>query len=389
MAEEAIIARDVLLAEHVDARLHICHVSTAGSVWRSCAGPSSAPGRPVGPAGSRLRSLPHHLLLTDNWVDGYDPVFKVNPPLRTAEDVAALRAGLVEGVIDAVATDHALHAVQDKEWRVGLRPPGHAGAGNRPVDRGRRAAPAELGRDGIADRMSRVPARIAGLTEHGRDLAVGEPANLTLIDPSARWVVEPTSLASRSLNTPYAGMELPARVGGHLPARPTDSPRWKGNPGDSAHRRHPRARGWPDAFRGEAYGSVGETFGEAVFTTGMTGYQETLTDPSYHRQIAIADRAAHRQHRCQRRGCRVGPGLGRRSYVVREPARVRPTGAPARSLDDRLAAEGVVGIQWRGHPGVDPASARTRRDAGRYLQCGACPRTANCWQRVIGTIPEP
>ena len=202
MAEEAIIARDVLLAEHVGARLHICHVSTAGSASRSCAGPSAR--------GIRVTAevTPHHLLLTDECAGEYDPVFKVNPPLRTRADVAALRAGLVEGLIDAVATDHAPHAVQDKECEWALRP-ARAWSGWRPrcplwsttlLD--------ELGWDGIAERMSRAPARIAGLAEHGHDPAPGRPANLTLIDPAARWTVDPTALASRSRNTPYAGMRL-------------------------------------------------------------------------------------------------------------------------------------------------------------------------------------
>jgi dihydroorotase len=210
VAEEAIIARDVLLAEHVGARLHICHVSTAGSVeiLRWAKRRALAAGRP-----GRITAevTPHHLLLTDARADGYDPVFKVNPPLRTAEDVAALRAGLVEGVIDAVATDHAPHAVQDKECEWGYARPGMLGletALSILVD----VLADELGWDGIAERMSRAPARIAGLTEHGHDPVAGRPANLTLLDPSARWVVEPTSLASRSRNTPYAGMELPARV---------------------------------------------------------------------------------------------------------------------------------------------------------------------------------
>jgi dihydroorotase len=220
VAEEAIIARDVLLAEHVGARLHICHVSTAGSVeiLRWAKRRALAAGRP-----GRITAevTPHHLLLTDARADGYDPVFKVNPPLRTAEDVAALRAGLVEGVIDAVATDHAPHAVQDKECEWGYAQPGMLGletALSIVVD----VLADELGWEGIAERMSRAPARIAGLTEHGHDPAGGRPANLTLLDPSARWVVEPTSLASRSRNTPYAGMELPARVvATFLRGRPT------------------------------------------------------------------------------------------------------------------------------------------------------------------------
>jgi dihydroorotase len=204
VAEEAIIARDVLLAEHVGARLHVCHVSTAGSVeilrWAKR-------------RGIRVTAevTPHHLLLTDDAAEGYDPVFKVNPPLRTAADVAALRAGLAEGVIDVVATDHAPHAVQDKECEWAYARPGMLGletALSIVVD----TVLPELGWDGIAERMSRAPARVAGLADHGHDPAKGRPANLTLIDPAARWSVEPSTLASRSRNTPYAGMTLPARV---------------------------------------------------------------------------------------------------------------------------------------------------------------------------------
>jgi dihydroorotase len=204
VAEEAIIARDVLLAEHVGARLHICHVSTAGSVeilrWAKR-------------RGIRVTAevTPHHLLLTDEVAEGYDPVFKVNPPLRTEADVTALRAALVEGVIDLVATDHAPHAVQDKECEWGYARPGMLGletALSIVVD----TVLAQLGWDGVAERMSRMPARVAGLADHGHDPAKGRPANLTLVDPEARWTVEPANLASRSRNTPYAGMTLPARV---------------------------------------------------------------------------------------------------------------------------------------------------------------------------------
>jgi dihydroorotase len=214
VAEEAIIARDVLLAEHVGARLHVCHVSTAGSVeilrWAKRRGIQVT-----------AEVTPHHLLLTDELAQGYDPVFKVNPPLRTAEDVAALRAGLVEGVIDVVATDHAPHAVQDKECEWSYARPGMLGletALSIVVD----ALLEPLGWDGIAQRMSRTPARIAGLAEHGHDPAVGQPANLTLVDPTAQWSVEPSTLASRSRNTPYAGMTLTGRVvATFLRGRPT------------------------------------------------------------------------------------------------------------------------------------------------------------------------
>jgi dihydroorotase len=208
VAEEAIIARDVLLAEHVGARLHVCHVSTAGGVeilrWakRRLAG---------GPGVVTAEVTPHHLALTDERVDGYDPVFKVNPPLRTEADVAALRAALVEGVIDAVATDHAPHAVQDKECEWAYARPGMLGL-ETALSIVIGALLGQLGWDGIAERMSRAPARIAGLADHGRDPAPGRPANLVLVDPEARWTVDPASLASRSRNTPYAGMEMRGRV---------------------------------------------------------------------------------------------------------------------------------------------------------------------------------
>jgi dihydroorotase len=239
VAEEAIIARDVLLAEHVGARLHVCHVSTAGSVeilrWAKA-------------RGIRVTAevTPHHLLLTDALAESYDPVFKVNPPLRTDADVAALRAALADGVVDVVATDHAPHTVEDKEceWpyaRPGMlglqtalpvvlhtmlepelldgargaepsRLDGADGAEPSRLDGADGAEPSRLDWDGVAERMSRRPARIAGLAGHGRDPAPGVPANLTLIDPAARVTVDGGELASRSRNTPYAGRTLPGRV---------------------------------------------------------------------------------------------------------------------------------------------------------------------------------
>jgi dihydroorotase len=203
-AEEAVVARDTLLAGHVGARLHVCHVSTGGSVeilrW--------AKGR-----GVRVTAevTPHHLLLTDERVAGYDPVFKVNPPLREAADVEELRAALVEGVIDAVATDHAPHAVEDKECEWAYARPGMLGL-ETALSVTWLAVGEALGWEGVAERMSRTPARIAGLDDHGQVPAAGVPANLTLVDPAARWTVEPAALASRSRNTPYAGTTLPVRV---------------------------------------------------------------------------------------------------------------------------------------------------------------------------------
>jgi dihydroorotase len=202
VAEEAIIARDVLLAEHVGSRLHVCHVSTAGSVEVL---------RHAKARGVRVTAevTPHHLLLTDELAASYDPVYKVNPPLRTAKDVEALRAALIEGVIDIVATDHAPHATEDKECEWAYARPGMVG-----LETALPVVLSVLGEkwDLIAERMSRAPARIAGLAGHGLDPAVGNPANLTLIDPAARRVVDPSALASRSRNTPYAGTTLPGRI---------------------------------------------------------------------------------------------------------------------------------------------------------------------------------
>jgi dihydroorotase len=205
-AEEAIIARDVLLAGHVGARLHVCHVSTAGSVeilrWAKARGVQVT-----------AEVTPHHLLLTDACAESYDPVFKVNPPLRTDVDVAAVRAGLADGTIDAVATDHAPHAVEDKESEWAQARPGMLGLEQAlSVVVETMVETGLLDWQGVADRMSVRPAVIGRLEGHGRPLAPNEPANLVLLDPATRAVVDPATLASRSRNSPYAGRELPGRV---------------------------------------------------------------------------------------------------------------------------------------------------------------------------------
>ena len=216
VAEEAIIARDCLLAGHVGGRLHVCHVSTAGSVellrWAKGKGWDIT-----------AEVTPHHLLLTDDCATSYDPTYKVNPPLRTQADVDALREGLADGTIDCVATDHAPHALEDKETEWGAAPPGMTGletalsvVAQTMVETGR------LTWRQVAVRMSERPAPIGRLEGHGRPLAVGEPANLVLVDPGARWTVDPAQTASRSRNTPFAGRELPARVRAtFLRGRPT------------------------------------------------------------------------------------------------------------------------------------------------------------------------
>lgn len=206
VAEEAIIARDILLAEHVGSRLHICHLSTAGSVELVRA--AKARGVAV-----TAEVTPHHLLLTEDLLVDYDPIYKVNPPLRTQADVAALRAGLADGTIDVVATDHAPHPVEDKDCEWAVAAMGMIGLETAlSIVIETMVEPGLLDWSGVADRMSAAPARISGIPDQGRPLAVGEPANIVLVDPDARWDVVPEASASRSRNTPYRGMTLPGKV---------------------------------------------------------------------------------------------------------------------------------------------------------------------------------
>jgi dihydroorotase len=206
VAEESVIARDVLLAAHVGSRVHVCHLSTAGSVeivrWAKSKGWDVT-----------AEVTPHHLLLTDELVRSYNPVYKVNPPLRTEADVMALREALADGTIDCVATDHAPHPHEDKDCEWAAAAMGMVGletalsvVQHTMVDTGL------LDWSGVADRMSARPAAIGRLAGHGRPVAAGEPANLVLLDPAYRGTVNPAGFASRSRNTPYEGRELPGRV---------------------------------------------------------------------------------------------------------------------------------------------------------------------------------
>jgi dihydroorotase len=206
VAESSIIARDVMLAEHTRSRLHVCHVSTAEGVevirWAKARGVDVT-----------AEVTPHHLLLSCELIAGYDPLFKVNPPLRPAEDVAALRAALADATIDAVATDHAPHAAHDKDHAFGDAAFGMLGlqtalgvVAEAMVETGL------LDWAGVADRMSVRPARIGRLADHGRPLRVGEPATVTLVDPAARTAVTVDSLVSLSTNSPYLDRTLPAAV---------------------------------------------------------------------------------------------------------------------------------------------------------------------------------
>jgi len=206
VAEESIIARDVLLADHVKSRLHICHLTTAGGVeiirWAKARGIDVT-----------AEVTPHHLLLTDDLATSYDPVFKVNPPLRTETDVHALREALADGTIDIVATDHAPHPTEAKECEWQEAAFGMLGletalsiVQKTMVDTGL------LNWSQVADRMSIAPARIGGYAEHGQPLAVGAIANVVIVNPKQRWTVDRDLVLSRSSNTPYHGYELPGVV---------------------------------------------------------------------------------------------------------------------------------------------------------------------------------
>jgi dihydroorotase len=206
VAEEAIIARDVLLAEHTKSRLHICHLTTAGGVeiirWAKARGIQVT-----------AEVTPHHLLLTDDYAKTYDPIFKVNPPLRLESDVLALREGLADGTIDIVATDHAPHSLESKdcEWSV-------ASFGMVGLETALSIVIKTMVETGlmnyqdVAQRLSIAPAQIARYKNHGQDLVIGNVANLTVVDTSAKWVVDRDLMSTRSKNTPFHGFELPGVV---------------------------------------------------------------------------------------------------------------------------------------------------------------------------------
>ena len=206
VAEEAIIARDILLAEHVGSRLHICHLTTAGGVDLV----RFAKSRGINVT---AEVTPHHLLLTDDLVMNYDSVYKVNPPLRTERDVLALRKGLADGTIDIVGTDHAPHPTEDKdcEWQSAAF--GMVGLETALSVVVKAMIETKLMSWGdLVDRMSIAPAKIAGYSRHGQILKVGAAANLTIIDTTANWIVDRNRLASKSKNTPFEGMKLPSQV---------------------------------------------------------------------------------------------------------------------------------------------------------------------------------
>ncbi|MBG6238091.1 dihydroorotase [Mycetocola sp. CAN_C7] len=206
VAEESIIARDVLLAEHVGSRVHICHVSTAGSVdvlrW--------AKGRGIAVT---AEVTPHHLLLDEELVRSFDARYKVNPPLRRREDVLALREALADGTIDIVATDHAPHPVENKDCEWDAAANGMVGLESAlSVVHAAVVADGRLDWSDVARVLSSAPARIGRISGHGQSLVVGAPAQVTLYDPNASRTFGTADLAGKGVNSPYLGRELPGRV---------------------------------------------------------------------------------------------------------------------------------------------------------------------------------
>lgn len=206
VAEESIIARDVLLAQHTGARLHICHVSTAGSVdvlrWAKAKGIAVT-----------AEVTPHHLLLTEDLAAGYDARFKVNPPLRRDEDVLALRAALADGTIDIVATDHAPHPIEAKECAWDEAANGMVGLESAlSVVQAAMVDTGLLDWSGVARVMSSAPAAIGRLAGHDAAFSNGSPANLTLVDTATQRTFTVADLHGKGVNSPYLGRELPGRI---------------------------------------------------------------------------------------------------------------------------------------------------------------------------------
>jgi dihydroorotase len=203
IAEELMVFRDIELSRLTGARLHVLHLSTARSVDLVRA--AKQDGLPV-----TAEACPHHFTLTDELLAGYDPVYKVNPPLRTASDIVALKRGLADGTIDAIATDHAPHTTDAKEQPLDEAPPGMLG-----LETALPLALGELGLDlcEVVALLSWRPAAIAGVADrHGGPIEPGRPANLTVFDPDESWTVTPARFASKSRNTPYAGRSMRGRV---------------------------------------------------------------------------------------------------------------------------------------------------------------------------------
>ncbi|MDQ4095063.1 MAG: dihydroorotase [Actinomycetota bacterium] len=205
-AEELMAARDIALAKLTACRLHLLHISTAGTV--DLVRRAKAEGVRV-----TAEATPHHFTLTDEALEDYNPNARVNPPLRTDADRKAVIEGLADGTIDAIATDHAPHAVEEKDVEFQFAPPGLIGLETAlPLTLAELVAPGHLSLLDAVDRLSTTPARILGLDRHGGPLEPGAAANVVVFDTAATWTVAPGELESKSRNTPFAGREMRGKV---------------------------------------------------------------------------------------------------------------------------------------------------------------------------------
>ena len=215
-AEELMAGRDIALAGLTGCRLHLLHVSTAGAVELV---------RAAKQQGVRItaEATPHHFTLTDAAVTEYDPMTKVNPPLRSDSDRDAIKSGLIDGTLDAIATDHAPHSVEEKDVEFEFAAPGLVGLETAlALTLTELVHPGDMPLMTAVDRLSTAPARVLGLTEHGGPIAPGQPANLVVFDPDESWTVDPAAFHSKSRNTPFAGRDLKGRVRHNfLRGRPT------------------------------------------------------------------------------------------------------------------------------------------------------------------------
>jgi dihydroorotase len=206
VAETVVVARDIELCAVTGTPVHFLHCSAAGTVDLVRA--AKARGLPV-----TAECAPHHFSLTDACCEGFDPMFKVHPPLRTQADVDAIREGLADGTIDAIATDHAPHTPESKERPFEEAPPGMLGLETAlAVTLTELVEPGVLKLDDALALLSWRPAAIAGLADHGAPIQAGAVANVTVFDPAQEWTVEPDRLASRARNTPFAGRTLRGKV---------------------------------------------------------------------------------------------------------------------------------------------------------------------------------
>ena len=354
-AEELMVIRDIALSRLTGAPVHFQHLSTAGSV--ELVRQAKARGLPV-----TAEATPHHFTLTDAEVAAYDPIFKVNPPLRTDDDVAAVKAGLADGTIDAIATDHAPHPQEAKELPFDEAPCGMLG-----LETALALALTELVEPGVLTLaevlalMSWNPAAIARVDGvHGGPIEAGRPAHLVRVRPRPRWVVDPAQLASRSRNTPYAGRTLRGKVRHTMLCGRTGRRRRRGHPmsGDIREAQLVLADG--TVFEGEAIGATppdGVATGEVVFNTVLTGYQEIITDPSYAGQI-ITFTYPH----IGNYGVTSADDETRRPFcrgvIVRDLARRRSNWRAEGDLDALLTATGVP-ASAASTPAASPATSAT------------------------------